>query len=998
MKTEHPQIVDAEDMSGHWPRDVAGLAAPLSQTDAWKRLRKKFPKKKFDFDASVPGLRVALANLPKEPDSLDVESGAALVHASEWAWLNPDEGVEYLCVRMSPLDVLKALLLATTYRGAGHEAHRVEISEKRGSMTARTFPYWKALLRASDEEQKEARAFAEARWSDASVNEKGTLLACFPDRAEWALAHSEEPSEHIDFVLLATLRDAEALRKVEYFGPQQVNAVENLAPDEAAAYFDDCFARAKDESAEKPTTNALARICTPGAAAVFVKHMRKKVIQACAVAYFTAHPELAAGALGELAKKKTKLAATAREILERAERSDVSASSAVDNKEAPGEAPEAKLSEVPEVLREARWPKKRKASKTKPLEGLAIPTEPCRMHWPLLSRQRHLIDRLSWAQKDERAVSQHVGQPLARIKEAAADPDSEGDWNLDGILAKYGDEAAHAVASVIQQKRGSFSFVRREVLESPAIATRLDREGSIWRWMRRYPEAAVAGLVPATLMAEGKLRAAGEARLRWMQLLGHGEAIRQAADGHGDTARSTIDVILAADPYDEVPAKAPKMGKSYRPAELRAPVLKSGKRLPLAAVERLCEMLAFSETTPAYIGIQDVREACTASSLSDFAWDLAKGWSLGGHKSNELWMLHAIEHYGDDEAVRRLTPELKGSGIASMLEDVATDAALMELGNIKMHCASLTRPPKYAEGHEEAIAYIALQRGVTIDELEEEYVPTVGGLDETGAVTLDLGPTKVRVTFDATLLPLLHDEDGERLKALPRGKKSDPAKLKIAKSALKELEQDATVIGRQRIESLRRALVQQRSWSKERFARLFVRHPLMRYMTRALIWQAVDGAAFRVAEDGTFADLDESELTLPDTTHVRLCHPLSLSAKERAAWGEILADYDLIQPIEQLSMDVSFPDVGDAIELTYEGVSYETMPDPKIVMPSLGWTTTSQHNGIAIGDHIVILYVRHPKLIVRVLNMELKQIPIKDVEPRARIVVARACDALMTKS
>lgn len=620
------------------------------------------------------------------------------------------------------------------------------------------------------------------------------------------------------------------------------------------------------------------------------------------------------------------------------------------------------------------------------------------MHWPLLSRQRHLIDRLSWAQKDEKAVSQHVGQPLARIKEAAADPDSGGDWNLDGILAKHGDEAAHAVASVIAQKRSAFWCVGREVLESPAVASRLDFVGTIWRWLRRYPEAAVAGLVPATLMAEGKLRAAGEARLRWMQQLGHGEAIRQAADAYGDTARSMIDAILAADPYDEVPAKAPKMGKSYRPAELRAPVLKNGKRLPLAAVERLCEMLAFSPTTPAYIGIQDVREACTASSLSDFAWDLAKGWSLGGHKNKELWMLHAIEHYGNDEAVRRLTPELNGDGISDMLGDIGTDAALMELGNIKMKCASMYRPPKYSEGHEEALRAIAQERGVSIDELEEQYVPHVGGLDDSGARTLDLGPAKVRVTFDTQLMPLLHDEQGERLKALPRGKKYDAVLLKAAKGALKQLEQDATAIGLQRLQSLRRALVQGREWSKERFEGIFVRHPLMRYMTRALIWQSVGGSAFRVTEDGSFANIEESELKLPDDAQVRLCHPLSLSAEERAAWAEILADYDQVQPIEQLVMDTSFPeDALDTIELVQEvSGTFEEMPREGDVTPRLGWIKTSQHSGFPVGDNIVILYVRHPKLIGRVLDNELKQIAFKDADPRARVVLARAMDEMMT--
>lgn len=451
-------IVDAEDMSGYWPRDPEGLEPAPEQTDAWKLFRKTLAKKPFDFDASVPGLRIALEKRPKEPIALDVDSAAALLHAPKSAWRYRDAGIEYLCTRMSPADVLAALLLATTYKRSGWSTLAVTIEEST-AITTSTFPYWKAFLRAPEEEQSAARSLAAESWAGASVHTRGALLSCFPDRADWALELSNTPDD-CEFVLLGSLTDLEALRKLTFYGPQLVNVVENLPLDQAAEYFDEGFQNAADESGEKPTANALARMCTPAAAAVFVKHMRKKIIRARAVAYFTTHPELAPGALGDLAKKKTKLAATAREILERAERSGAPARVGASDTETGDKdvstkpAPEAKPSEVPAVLRDPPWPKKRKASKTKPLENLTIPTEPCRMHWPLLSRQRHLIDRLSWAQNEK-----IVGQPLARIKEAAADVDFEGHWNLDGILAIHGDDAAHAVASVIAQKRAMFWIV-----------------------------------------------------------------------------------------------------------------------------------------------------------------------------------------------------------------------------------------------------------------------------------------------------------------------------------------------------------------------------------------------------------------------------------------------------------------------------------------------------------------------------------------------------------
>jgi hypothetical protein len=72
------------------------------------------------------------------------------------------------------------------------------------------------------------------------------------------------------------------------------------------------------------------------------------------------------------------------------------------------------------------------------------------------------------------------------------------------------------------------------------------------------------------------------------------------------------------------------------------------------------------------------------------------------------------------------------------------------------------------------------------------------------------------------------------------------------------------------------------------------------------VWQFESGGewtSFRVAEDRTLAGVDDEALTLPEGAAVRLPHPLLLG-DDVVRWAEVFADYELVQPFEQLSRPV----------------------------------------------------------------------------------------------
>lgn len=135
-------------------------------------------------------------------------------------------------------------------------------------------------------------------------------------------------------------------------------------------------------------------------------------------------------------------------------------------------------------------------------------------------------------------------------------------------------------------------------------------------------------------------------------------------------------------------------------------------------------------------------------------------------------------------------------------------------------------------------------------------------------------------------------------------------------------------------------MVAGRTWTAQEFTELFVGHPLLWHLVRRLVWLSEeDGGrtAFRVAEDRTFADVGDDVFVLPDGASVRLAHPLHLGG-ELAAWAEVFADYEILQPFPQLGRAVAglTQEEADGYRLTrFEGL---TVPTGKVLgLERRGW-------------------------------------------------------------
>jgi hypothetical protein len=408
--------------------------------------------------------------------------------------------------------------------------------------------------------------------------------------------------------------------------------------------------------------------------------------------------------------------------------------------------------------------------------------------------------------------------------------------------------------------------------------------------------------------------------------------------------------VLEFDELDLFPPKLPKLPSFAQPGALSRPVLEGGKgALPLPAVEALLTMLAFSRLDERYAGIERIKEACAADSLAQFAWDLFNAWLLAGGSAKEAWAFHTLGYFGDDACARKLAAlvrEWPGEAAHAravvgldVLAAIGSDVALMHLNGI----AQKLKFKGLQEKAREKIAAVAEARGFTTDELGDRLVPDLG-LDERGSLALDFGPRRFTVGFDEHLRPFVRDQEGKPLSDLPKPNKSDDAEPAQAAQALwKALKKDVKTLAAQQILRLELGMCARRRWRADVFRLFLVEHPLLQHLVRRLLWSTygADGAlsgTFRVAEDGSYSNVDDETLALPDDASVGVAHALELSDELAGRWAQLFGDYEILQPFKQLGRDAHVITDAEKDAKALTRLSGITVPTGKVMgLQARGW-------------------------------------------------------------
>ncbi|EFO1819803.1 DUF4132 domain-containing protein [Escherichia coli] len=453
---------------------------------------------------------------------------------------------------------------------------------------------------------------------------------------------------------------------------------------------------------------------------------------------------------------------------------------------------------------------------------------------------------------------------------------------------------------------------------APAVARAFNKLKTLRQdarsWLLKYPQHAITGLLPAALGKTGEAQDNARAALRMLTENGHQPLLQEIARRYNQPeVTDAVNALLALDPLDNHPTKIPTLPTFYQPSLWTRPLLKANAQsLPDSALLHLGEMLRFPQEEALYPGLLQVKDACTTDSLAEFAWDLFTAWQTAGAPSKESWAFTALGVLGNDDTARKLTPLIRAWPGESqhkratvgldILAAIGSDIALMQLNGI----AQKLKFKALQERAKEKIANIAESRELTVAELEDRLAPDLG-LDDNGSLLLDFGPRQFTVSFDETLKPFVRDASGSRLKDLPKPNKSDDElQANNAVNRYKLLKKDARTVAAQQVARLESAMCLHRRWSPENFQLFLVEHPLVRHLTRRLIWGVYSAenqllACFRVAEDNSYSTADDDLFTLPEgDISIGIPHVLEISPTDAAAFGQLFADYELLPPFRQL--------------------------------------------------------------------------------------------------
>jgi hypothetical protein len=562
------------------------------------------------------------------------------------------------------------------------------------------------------------------------------------------------------------------------------------------------------------------------------------------------------------------------------------------------------------------------------------------------------------------------------------------------------------------------------------------------KWVMRFPEATIAGALPVLFAAEPEKkpvpgRAPPSLRpgavLALQTLAAHGQLPRLKALAEQAGCWKEVQEVLAE---DTLRGKAdPGLATFAKPAELPRARLRTGEALPLPAQETLIKWLRAVNWEAPPPSLAELDQALDPESLTELTWALFTAWQGGGAQRRESWAAKAVLMLGGEEGVKRFAlatrhwraaQQLNSSEAIGLIRDLLPlaiegrpegEAMLQALGTISVRGASTSQKELALK----CIDAVAESLGVPAESLKDRLIPDLG-LDAQGRMKLDYGPRQFEVGFDSELVPFVRDAAGARLRELPKSTKKDDATLSAeARETWKVLRREVKVIASGIARRLQGFAVDCHRWKPSSFREDVLLHPLLGPVSRGLIWgvyapstELQPGtlrASFRVGEDGSATDVDDNPLTVPEDAEVGLVHPAELTEKELGGWGQVLSDYEVIQPFPQLALPAFRLKDGEADKLEidrYNGLKLKQQPLSVLT----SWTTTGDQKraeltlvgGLcALLDFSPTVYAYNQTITVGMLRLQRRDsldlnafVPWKEAHPVAVSKVLAEAEKLKT--
>ncbi|WP_181292086.1 DUF4132 domain-containing protein [Brachyspira hampsonii] len=200
---------------------------------------------------------------------------------------------------------------------------------------------------------------------------------------------------------------------------------------------------------------------------------------------------------------------------------------------------------------------------------------------------------------------------------------------------------------------------------------------------------------------------------------------------------------------------------------------------------------------------------------------------------------------------------------------------------------------------------ITIRLGMSKEAFADKIIPDFD-FNRDGIRIIESDNKKFKITLQNNFrISVLDEIKNKEYKTIP---KDFP---QSAKKELSKLKSEINKLLKIQTERLIMVFMDSRKWTLKEWKEIFFDNPFMRTFAVKLIWGVYDKNnkllnTFRYMEDGSFNNADDEEIDeniIKEDDLITLISPIEIDNTLIEKWKKQLADYDIVQPFNQLSLD-----------------------------------------------------------------------------------------------
>ena len=252
--------------------------------------------------------------------------------------------------------------------------------------------------------------------------------------------------------------------------------------------------------------------------------------------------------------------------------------------------------------------------------------------------------------------------------------------------------------------------------------------------------------------------------------------------------------------------------------------------------------------------------------------------------------------YGGDEALKEIYKKEKDSNLfLIILSSVKTTEYSIKL---LYDIYSKTKKSELRENAFNLINKISKEIGLDIDDLELKFSSNFG-FDSRGEKIIN---DDYKLILNANYSVNVFDvKNNKELKTTPKNLEES------IKEEIKYIKKEIPNIIKKLSLKLTKSLMYEKKYNYSFFKEVFIDNSIMNKFSSSLIWNLYDKdnlflTTFRYAGDGSYTNCDDEEVNIDDDSFISLASLIEMDNETITKWKKQLEDYELTQPINQLSI------------------------------------------------------------------------------------------------